>query len=235
MAKPRLWMRGASLQHFSELSCRSAIIHSYLELFSWHFWVVPGSLGQDPLPTWITVHDQINISLLIHTFRRRIITVLVRKRRADEVGWTRLDFWSDVSVTILYFSLRHNCINKVYESHWVYSACSLPTKRARTLRRQRWQTLETGYTLQSRVEVKNTPLPLRPGVRDQVVMWDFVVDKVAPEQVSSEYFSFPCRIHSTSCSKKSSSSSSINQSSGICTIGQMGKRLWPQYKGLIDT
>jgi hypothetical protein len=26
----------------------------------------------------------------------------------------------------------------------------------------------------------------------------------------------------------------INQSSGICTIGQMGKRLWPQYKGLID-
>jgi hypothetical protein len=27
----------------------------------------------------------------------------------------------------------------------------------------------------------------------------------------------------------------INQSSGTCTIGQMGKRLWPQYKGLIDT
>jgi hypothetical protein len=27
----------------------------------------------------------------------------------------------------------------------------------------------------------------------------------------------------------------INQSSGIRTIGQMGKRLWPQYKGLIDT
>jgi hypothetical protein len=27
----------------------------------------------------------------------------------------------------------------------------------------------------------------------------------------------------------------INQSSGICTIGQMGKCLWPQYKGLIDT
>jgi hypothetical protein len=27
----------------------------------------------------------------------------------------------------------------------------------------------------------------------------------------------------------------INQSSGICTIGQMGKRLWPQYKGLIAT
>jgi hypothetical protein len=26
-----------------------------------------------------------------------------------------------------------------------------------------------------------------------------------------------------------------NQSSGICTIGQMGKRLWPQYKSLIDT
>jgi hypothetical protein len=28
---------------------------------------------------------------------------------------------------------------------------------------------------------------------------------------------------------------SINQSSALCTIGQMGKRLWPQYKGLIDT
>jgi hypothetical protein len=27
----------------------------------------------------------------------------------------------------------------------------------------------------------------------------------------------------------------INQSSGICTIDQMSKRLWPQYKGLIDT
>jgi hypothetical protein len=71
-------------------------------------------------------------------------------------------------------------------------------------------------------------------------MWDFVVDKVAPGQVSSEYFGFPCQIHSTNCSKKSSSSSSsssssINQSSGICAIGQMGKRLWPQYKGLIDT
>jgi hypothetical protein len=58
-------------------------------------------------------------------------------------------------------------------------------------------------------------------------MWDFVVDKVAPGQVSSEYFGFPCQIHSTNCSKKSSSS--INQSIiGICTIGQMGKRLWPQ-------
>jgi hypothetical protein len=67
-------------------------------------------------------------------------------------------------------------------------------------------------------------------------MWDFVVDKMAPGQVSSEYFGFPCQIHSTNCSKKStSSSSSINQSSGICTIGQMGKRLLPQYKGLIDT
>jgi hypothetical protein len=28
---------------------------------------------------------------------------------------------------------------------------------------------------------------------------------------------------------------SINQSSGLRTIGQMGKRLWPQYKGLTDT
>jgi hypothetical protein len=32
-------------------------------------------------------------------------------------------------------------------------------------------------------------------------MWDFVVDKVAPGQVSSEYFGFPCQIHSTNCSK----------------------------------
>jgi hypothetical protein len=35
--------------------------------------------------------------------------------------------------------------------------------------------------------------------------------------------------------KRKSSSSSITQSSGICTIDQMGKRLWLQYKGLIDT
>jgi hypothetical protein len=41
-------------------------------------------------------------------------------------------------------------------------------------------------------------------------MWDFMVDKVALGQVSSEYFGFPCQIHSTNCSKKSSSS--INQS-----------------------
>jgi hypothetical protein len=33
-------------------------------------------------------------------------------------------------------------------------------------------------------------------------MWDFVVDKVAPGQVSSEYFGFPCQIHSINCSKK---------------------------------
>jgi hypothetical protein len=66
-------------------------------------------------------------------------------------------------------------------------------------------------------------------------MWDLVVDKVALGQIFSEYFGFPCQIHFTNCSKKSSSSSPINQSSGICTIGQMGKRLWPQYKGLIDT
>jgi hypothetical protein len=39
--------------------------------------------------------------------------------------------------------------------------------------------------------------PLRSGVRDRVAMWDFVVDKVAPGQVSSEYFGFPCQIHST--------------------------------------
>jgi hypothetical protein len=33
-------------------------------------------------------------------------------------------------------------------------------------------------------------------------MWDFLVNKVAPGQVSSEYFGFPCQIHSTNCSKK---------------------------------
>jgi hypothetical protein len=43
-------------------------------------------------------------------------------------------------------------------------------------------------------------------------MWDFVVDKVAPGQVSSEYFGFPCQIHSTNCSKKSASSSSSSSS-----------------------
>jgi hypothetical protein len=43
---------------------------------------------------------------------------------------------------------------------------------------------------------------LRSGVRDRVVMWNFVVDKVAPGQVSSEYFGFLCQIHSTNCSKK---------------------------------
>jgi hypothetical protein len=59
-------------------------------------------------------------------------------------------------------------------------------------------------------------------------MSDFVVDNVAPGQVSSEYFGFPCQIHSTNCSKKIIFIIIIiNQSSGI-TIGQMGKRLWPQ-------
>jgi hypothetical protein len=37
---------------------------------------------------------------------------------------------------------------------------------------------------------------------DRVVVWDFVVDKVAPGQVSSKYLGFPCQIHSTNCSKK---------------------------------
>jgi hypothetical protein len=60
-------------------------------------------------------------------------------------------------------------------------------------------------------------------------MWDFVVDKVAPGQVSPAKFIPPI------APKNHLHHQSINQSSGICTIGQMGKRLWPQYKGLIDT
>jgi hypothetical protein len=66
-------------------------------------------------------------------------------------------------------------------------------------------------------------------------MWDFVVDKVAPGQVSSEYFGFPCTNSFHQLLQKIIFIVIINQSSGICTIGQMGKRLWPQYKGLIDT
>jgi hypothetical protein len=65
---------------------------------------------------------------------------------------------------------------------------------------------------------------------------DFVVDKVAPGQVSSE-FPLPNSFHQLL--QKIIFTITIiiiiNQSSGICTIGQMGKRLWPQYKGLIDT
>jgi hypothetical protein len=58
-------------------------------------------------------------------------------------------------------------------------------------------------------------------------MWDFVVDKVAPGQVSPAKFIPPIAPKNIFII--------INQSSGICTIGQMGKRLWLQYKGLIDT
>jgi hypothetical protein len=47
-------------------------------------------------------------------------------------------------------------------------------------------------------------------------MWDFVVDKVALGQVFSEYFGFPCHLHSTSCSKKNHP----HLSSGVCTTGQ---------------
>jgi hypothetical protein len=65
-------------------------------------------------------------------------------------------------------------------------------------------------------------------------MWNFVVDKVAPGQVS------PAKLIPPIAPKKNIfiiiiMNQSINPSSGICTIGQMGKRLWPQYKGLIDT
>jgi hypothetical protein len=40
-------------------------------------------------------------------------------------------------------------------------------------------------------------------------MWDFVVDKVAPGQVFSEYFGFPCQISFHQLLQKSSSSSII--------------------------
>jgi hypothetical protein len=60
------------------------------------------------------------------------------------------------------------------------------------------------------------------GLRPGLVMWDFVVDKVAPGQVSSEYFGFPCQIHSTNCSKKSSSPSSSSSSSSSSPINHRG-------------
>jgi hypothetical protein len=59
-------------------------------------------------------------------------------------------------------------------------------------------------------------------------MWNFVVDKVAPGQVSSEYFGFPCQINSTNCSKKSSSSS-INQS--INDRGYVQQAKWANVYG----
>jgi hypothetical protein len=68
-------------------------------------------------------------------------------------------------------------------------------------------------------------------------MWDFVVDKVAPGQVSSEYFGFPLPNSFHQLLQKIIFIIIIiiiSQSSGICTIGQVGKRLWPQYKGLIN-
>jgi hypothetical protein len=54
-----------------------------------------------------------------------------------------------------------------------------------------------------------------------LVIWDFVVDKVALGQVFSEYFGFPCQFLFHQSLQKSSSSS------GVCTIGQK----WPQYFG----
>jgi hypothetical protein len=59
----------------------------------------------------------------------------------------------------------------------------------------------------------------------------FVVDKVEPGQVLSEYFGFPCQISFHQLLQNHLH----HQSSGICTIGQMDKRLWTQYKDLIDT
>jgi hypothetical protein len=62
-------------------------------------------------------------------------------------------------------------------------------------------------------------------------MWDFVMDKVAPAQVSSEYFGFPCQIHSTNCSKKSSSSSSSSLSSSINHRGYVQQAKWANVYG----
>jgi hypothetical protein len=56
-------------------------------------------------------------------------------------------------------------------------------------------------------------------------MWDFVVDKVAPGQVFSEYFGFPLPNSFHQLHQKIIIIIIINQSSGTCTIGQMGKRL----------
>jgi hypothetical protein len=51
-----------------------------------------------------------------------------------------------------------------------------------------------------------------------LVMWDFVVDKVALGQVFSEYFGFSCRFSFHQLLQKSSSSIT-----GVCTIGQNGR------------
>jgi hypothetical protein len=42
--------------------------------------------------------------------------------------------------------------------------------------------------------------PRRPGFEPGPGHVGFVVDKVALEQVFSEYFGFPCQLHSTNCS-----------------------------------
>jgi hypothetical protein len=54
-------------------------------------------------------------------------------------------------------------------------------------------------------------------------MWDFVVDKVAPGQVSPAKFIPPIA--------KKIIIIIINQSSGICTIGQLGKTSMAAVQG----
>jgi hypothetical protein len=67
------------------------------------------------------------------------------------------------------------------------------------------------------------PTTAARGSSPGLVMWDFVVDKVALGQVFSEYFGFPCQslflqlLHNHP-----------HLSSGVCTIGQK----WLQY--LVD-
>jgi hypothetical protein len=61
------------------------------------------------------------------------------------------------------------------------------------------------------------PTDVVRGSHPGLVMWDFVVDKVALGQVFSEYFGFPCQFSFHQLLQKLSSSIT-----GVCTIGQSG-------------
>jgi hypothetical protein len=74
------------------------------------------------------------------------------------------------------------------------------------------------------------------GSKPDLVIWDFVVDKGGAEAGFLRVLRFllPNSFHQLLQKIFIIIIIIINQSSGICTIGQMGKRLWPQYKGLMD-